>query len=422
MRRFQTTRFKIGIAAISTLLTVAAAEVMLRQFPGVIPIGLLEALPPGLRATTAQARQLPTVSDTVLLTRDDGGPPLRLYKPFTTITYDFSDAGIVNTVRMDNVGFCNPSTNSYDLPSIDVIAIGDSHTWCTTVSPDDTWSSQISKASGRSVYNLGRPAIGIYEYLQILKSFGLSKSPRIVIMNLTETNDLRDALRYERYRHGATQEDDVSEADRIFVQLTNSAFGRRSYVFNMALIAARQVHSAVVGTPEEVDFRYWLSADGQTVRFNPDNADVDEVRHARQLQARQIALDVLIPGLKTFVDLSRRYRYTPIVTYTPSPYTVYAQSVRFDDPSLSELMTWYSDTQRAFLATHARDIGYVFVDPTVEFQAAANGGAGELLYYASNLHMTRHGHRVLANTLNRTVSRIFNDDVTHSSHAPQHPQ
>ena len=43
---------------------------------------------------------------------------------------------------------------------------------------------------------MGVGGIGPYEYVQVLKQFGLQRRPRIVIMNIYEGNDLRDTLRY----------------------------------------------------------------------------------------------------------------------------------------------------------------------------------------------------------------------------------
>jgi hypothetical protein len=77
---------------------------------------------------------LPTINDTTVLERDDEGPALRIFKPFTQITFKREDAGTAKTVKMDKLGFCNPPQNDYDARAIDIVTIGDSFTWCQSAS------------------------------------------------------------------------------------------------------------------------------------------------------------------------------------------------------------------------------------------------------------------------------------------------
>ena len=53
---------------------------------------------------------------------------------------------------------------------------------------------------GATTYNLGVPGVGPYEYLEILRRFGLALEPRIVLLNIYEGNDLRDAVRFDEQR------------------------------------------------------------------------------------------------------------------------------------------------------------------------------------------------------------------------------
>jgi lysophospholipase L1-like esterase len=86
---------------------------------------------------------------------------------------------------------------------VDVVAIGDSFTWCSGLRAEDAWPAQLAPLLGRTVWNLGRGGIGLHEELQILRRFGLAKRPRVVILNFYEGNDLRDALRFAQHA-GAT--------------------------------------------------------------------------------------------------------------------------------------------------------------------------------------------------------------------------
>lgn len=134
-------------------------EFALRLVPGVIPGALLEHFEKRIRGKIATGRY-PTKEQTVPFERDDGGFPFRIKKPLSEIPYSFSDHGSVSVVLMDELGFCNVP-GSYDPQSIAIIALGDSFTWCTTVQPEDTWTSRLQEFSGSLTYNLATPGVGV---------------------------------------------------------------------------------------------------------------------------------------------------------------------------------------------------------------------------------------------------------------------
>ena len=113
-----------------------------------------------------------------------------------------------------------------------------------------------------------------------------------------------------------------------------------------------------------------------------------------------ISLENFTHALTQFVELARVHGFVPIVSYSPSAYTAYADFVKFENPALSDLMPWYSSTQREFLRSKAEELGYVFVDITPQLQAAARVLQDKtLLYYPSNVHFTEAGNRVEAEVL-----------------------
>ena len=189
----------IVLAAVAIFAFVAPLELALRLVPSAIPLSLLTEFEPTLRSAIAKQRKLQRVEDTVLLPRDDGGPADRMwiYKPGVEVTKPFDEAGIVDTVRMDDTGFCNADATAYEkLERLDVAAIGDSFTFCTNVVPADAWPAVLAERTGLRVYNFGMPGRGLHEYVQTLKAFALAKRPRFVVVAVYEGNDLRDAVRF----------------------------------------------------------------------------------------------------------------------------------------------------------------------------------------------------------------------------------
>ena len=412
-------------------IVLGGLEIALRQMPELIPLTLLKRFHHEPRLAIAQKRQLWNDSQMWVLERDDGGPTLKLFKPFSKIVWDFHgpEGTAKGVTLMDDQGFCNPPRDSYDRKQIDIIAVGDSFTWCIATDPEANWISQLGQLTGLSVYNLGRGGIGPYDYLQILKHFGLPKHPRYVVMNIYEGNDLRDSRRYRQHieaaRHGRVlfrnaADRSIREID-IDAVLGDSPL-RNSYALNFVLAAidkgyegGKNVVLRATGgdAPARVDFHYKLKFDGATVPFNIQNADESEVRYARMLKNGRIDFSPFDEALANFAALARQHGFTPVLAYSPSAYTGYADFVAFDDPALAELMPGFSRSQRAYLAGKAQELGLVFVDTTPAMQAAGRRlQAGELLYDPVNVHYTIRGNRVFAEALAAAIARLQQGDGT----------
>ncbi len=392
-----------------TLITFALLEVSLRLFPRLIPPFLLADFNPTARARIAEQLGFPTDKTVRLLLRDDGGPPrrMRLFRPGARVTLDVPDPGFVKTVTTDAEGFCNAVKDGGSAAGSAVVALGDSFTWCTGVRADQAWPAVLGKLLGERTANLGSPGIGVYEYLQVFREYGARRSPRVVVLNLYEGNDLRDAEHFHAYRRQVGS--GAPAATRRL--LKDRPLARNSYAYNVIVVGARSIHHGArrmllrwlgipTGEEAEIEFRYDLRFPKGEVAFNGSNLDQDEVRSARALRLGQLEASLVREGLERFVDLSRQYGFLPVVAYTPSAYTAYAPVVDFRDQSLGDLMPWFSAQQRAYLESAGQEMGFTFVDLTPAFQKSARVLAGEeLLYFPTVLHLTPRGHAVAAEAL-----------------------
>jgi lysophospholipase L1-like esterase len=394
---------------------VLPLEAALRVFPQAIPIALLSEFHPVIRSRIAARRRLQRVEDTVLLPRDDGGPADRmwLYKGGAEITREFDEPGIVPTVRMDDMGFCNPIPGAYDVAKIDVAALGDSLTWCTSVAPGDAWPAMLAEASGLVIYNFAIPGRGLYEHLQILKRFALPKQPAIVILAVYEGNDLRDAVRFFEEKDSPAPFPGSQRCPfrpvalcSVHEALMDTLPARHSWVYNLLLVSAWRV--AYLLQKSDIDFRYAVDfPDGVSARFNVGNADRDEVSFAAELREKRVRPELFDDALAAFVGLAKEHHFVPIVAYIPSAHSAYAAMARFDDPSIAEIMRAYSDTLRDYFALQAETLGYRFLDLTPALEEAARTLPSERpLYFRSNVHLTPAGHAVVARELAALLSGV----------------
>jgi len=389
---------------LSLTLFAVTLEVALRIAPVLVPTNVLRHFEPGLRSRIAKGR-FSTQDETVVLERDDGGPEMRVYMPFTEVPYRIEDPGSVKVVSTDEVGFCNPP-GSYDAtPTIELLSIGDSFTWCHAIEREKTWALRVGALTGMSAYNLGKGGQGPYEYLQILKRFGLKRSPRAVILNIFGGNDLRDALEFQRFR--AHRE--AAEPGPVAAGWRAAWPARFSYSFNLLCAGIEYVveRRTLAREKEAIDFRYRVGTAERSVLFNPNQMDRDEVLSSRRLRSGEIDLSAFDEALETFVLLGREHGFEPIVAYTPTAHAAHRGRVIFNDPSLADDLDRFSDEQRRYFASMSTRLGYHYVDLTPHLGAAMTGfEPEELLYYPTTLHYSPSGHEVVARALAAVLAEI----------------
>ena len=404
----------------SVVVVLGGLEILLRVYPAAIPLFFLQHFQEDLRLHVAQRLELPTRYDYVEVLRDDGGPLLRHRRPARHFAPPSRDRGAVRTIVFDEAGFCNPAGHAGS-EQVEIIVIGDSFTDCN-VPPEQTWPALLEVFSGRSVYNLGVGGIGPYEYIQILKRFGLQRRPRIVIMNIYEGNDLRDALRYWDHRNNKGGAAQVGKLD----SARGRWLSRHSYVVNVAIAARhewvdRALRSLLEVEPEfkkgldaidkdSLDLRYVLHLDGGDIAFNQENVDRDELRLAMVVDQGLIDLKVLDEAFATFARLAKDEGFLPLITYSPAAYTAYGSYIEFSEPSVGPVLGRYSDRLRDYFRDTADRFGFGFFDLTSDLQAEidAQGRAqgAQLLYFPLSVHYTAEGHRIVAQSLTRFLATL----------------
>ena len=88
----------------------------------------------------------------------------------------------------DANGFRNDSVPQH----VDIVSLGDSQTWGVNAERQDAWPQQLSRLSGRSVYNMGMGGFGPVQY-QVMIPQALRLSPKIIVAGLYLGNDVYDA-------------------------------------------------------------------------------------------------------------------------------------------------------------------------------------------------------------------------------------
>ena len=383
-----------------TAVMLIGVEVLLRLYPSLVAISVIERMHPELRSRIATQLGLPTTDDYDVLSsaeRTDHGPDIYLMKPnriyFRPMDEVDKSEGATDSTTTDHRGFCNPSSAT-DLKLFDIVTVGGSVPNCAMVGGEKVFSNLLGNIVQVPSYNLTVDAVGPYEYNEVIKRYYDNLSPQVVIYAISESNDLRDCVRYLEFAEGRT-------GDR------HRKFGgpfRVSYLLAFVKASVEVLYKDVTARFGP-NFRYFVTVQGTTVRMNITNGDLDELKSAKRLRDGMIQPDLFAAPLDKFVEFARQKRFAPLVLYIPATYTVYQKSIKFEDESIAELMRNYSQAQRDWLEENAKRLGYEFFDPTKFLQERAL--TSPPLYFPSDMHPTPEGHKALAEAVAPKISNML---------------
>jgi hypothetical protein len=375
-------------------------EVALRILPIAIPTRVLQYLEPEIRVRAAKGR-FATSSEMVPVERDDGGPVLRVWKPHAKVRYPWlDDYGAVRELEMDAQGFANPPGRYGD--RIDILAIGDSFTFAHAIQPKDAWAIRLGDRLGRTSYNLGLAGNGLYEYLQFLKRFGLSREPKVVVLNVYEGNDLRDAVAFHRAVAGHGNMDELPPEP-----WHGSFLARHSYAYNFVrgTISYLSDRSEQRDAEEAIDFRFQIGP----VPMNQGQGARDEPAFAIWQQEGRYPFSLFDRALEDFAALAKEHGFLPVVTYSPWAFRPY-DDVEFRDPALRAKLDAFSREQRAYFERKSAELGMAFLDLEPALHAAAGQPTKQnLLYYPTTIHYTARAHAVVAEAIAVLLEKALED-------------
>src|SRR5262249_16934344 len=81
----------------------------------------------------------------------------------------------------------------------DIVVIGDSYV-AFGENEEDTFGRRLQRLTGLSVQNLGVGGYGPFQYLEILKMYGVPRKPQYALFCFYEGNDIRDIAGYLAWR------------------------------------------------------------------------------------------------------------------------------------------------------------------------------------------------------------------------------
>jgi hypothetical protein len=332
------------------------------------------------------------------------------YLSVTTRVHDVLGVSVApNSSSLDSWGFRNPAVPS----TVDIVALGDSHTFGNTATMNDAWPSVLGRVTGLSVYNLGLGGYGPNQYYHLLTTRGLSLHPKRVLCGLYMGDDFENAF---SITYGLDHWASLRSGDRKKVNADiwgdsepPGAFKRvRNWLSRESVIYRLVVHGPVLGAFKE-GVRFSRAARGEdpdvTVLEIPERKISEAFRPVGIASRLDQSREEVREGMRiTFVLLQKMNEACRAngcsfgVVIIPTKETVFASEFQAKPSrNLQNAVNRVISNERiarSELGTFLDEAGIPYVDTLPALRQAI--GEGLYARTTGDMHPGRNGYRVIA--------------------------
>lgn len=116
--------------------------------------------------------------------------------PADYLSVDLKEDKILGrTMPAGTAGFDAWGFRNREVPkTVDIVAIGDSHTYGNCAKMDESWPAVMGLLTGKGVYNLGLGGYGPNQYYHLFKTRALGLKPRAIVCGLYMGDDFENAF------------------------------------------------------------------------------------------------------------------------------------------------------------------------------------------------------------------------------------
>jgi hypothetical protein len=345
--------------AIGTVAAVVVLEVLLRSFDGLMPESALLRL---------HWRELLEDGDL----RSMADPELGFrFRPGVRDEYALRD--LTFAYETDEHGFRNATSWPEEA---EIVVVGDSLAFGFGVEDADSWTRVVDEGLAEArVVNLALPGYGPEQYARAYESYGAELSPKLLIIGLFPTNDVRDQGKFEEWLAlGAPGNYDVWR----FEGGSQPDLLRRTYVYiwlKEAVKRGRQQYS-----------NQRLELDDGPMNLTP-SIIMDPVRSGWPDEPRFASV---VGSLERVQEIARTAGTRTLVLLFPCKEEVYLPSLGIETP----------EPVKPFAAV-CRERGWEHLDLTPIYAERAR--LGERLFFEIDGHPNERGNRVAAEAVRNWI-------------------
>ena len=361
----------------STVFTLVMLEVFIR-------VGF-DALPPDIQGEIQGVRRVPWDEEPII-------KPV----PFQTSRdyQSYLPPDLENyPVRWRDARFTFSTRNLWEHPvglrvdeptwPIDIVAFGDSFTFCWT-NMEDCWVQQLQSAYGWHVINAGTPGSGPGGQLPLVEEVGVPLEPSLVIW-LHYDNDLMDDYVLDTIRGNVSGLDLPPSPDPVRLPRGLARYSALLHLIDNRLDPPPKTNNYRHGQVVQIQDREFIV---NTEEYPPVN-DTDAYSGIaygwqRNLEHYQQGIDLVQERLDAPV----------LIVMVPFKELVYADYL---DGALSENYLNRMRANRTAMLEECDARGWHCLDALPALQAATE--SGELIYYTGDFHLAPYGNTVLAQAI-----------------------
>lgn len=320
-----------------------------------------------------------------------------LYKP----VYGIEVPEIAYEGTYDKHGFRNAGGDRDG----DVVVLGDSFIEIGE-SDADLFTRRLEGISGLRAVNLGLAWYGPFQYLEVLKRYGVERKPKYAVLSFFEGNDLKDILEYVHWTRGG---------DYYHFNLSSKG------VLGRYRLAVRETIQYLTegGKPSEGTRVAKESQDGAAV--HPDLVDLElgdkpfKARFGYAINTAEIPQIVrsdewkdLRQLLTEFRKVCAEHRIVPVLMFIPTKAHIYAEySTELSGTnwtSIRKQQIAAKDNVRNAITGVANELQIHMLDLTPVFETSAR--KGEMLYYPFDTHWNQAGRQAAAEAVAKALGTL----------------
>jgi lysophospholipase L1-like esterase len=329
--------------------------------------------------------------------------------PFRTATAEYDVTGYINTLHMND----HPYDAKQDASRTRILVLGDSHTFATGVSTDQTWGKYLEahlnstySPAGFRTYNTAAPGYSMHQYLLRLIDQGPQVSPHYVVLGLSYATDLYDLLPPDHggWIYGGDKARDYFDFNEHGILVEKhwapdpSASSPTRPNWTAVSVRGLLEHSATFRLLRRSKLALIVGSrvtiHGQTLWANMDVVVEKDLTEQHRYQWR--LFEALLLRIKTECDRQGAQLIVVGIPYLPQVYDDVWNSTFGRDPK-------YARTAAADrVLADCKRWGIPYVDTLAAFQTRTKQ-LGRWLHYHRDGHPTPEGHEVIADTLLRAA-------------------
>jgi len=273
----------------------------------------------------------------------------------------------------------------------DVAVLGDSFIEFG-VDESDTFTSRFAALTGLTVRNLGVAGYGPFQYVAVLRKYGLTSKPKYALFCFFEGNDIAGINHYLQWQNGKRYG---------ALELAGKNFFQR-YVMALTDVLYVPVAHALEGESTSSD-------DSVTIKLGDASIKTDfsyksETRPPNEILKMREWI-ILKDLLGQFKSISSANGIVPIVVFIPTTAHIYAQ---YSTPASGAPWMAIRDQQIAAkdhaetaLRILCQEVGVELISLSPSFERAAS--EGKLVFYPFDTHWNSEGRQIAASVLAETL-------------------